>query len=129
MRVLILLDSLWIVALLVFGGLLYHEGARRAALKEDAARIRRELGLIEQALERAVESDPPPPGEGVPFEQLRDYFEGGPSRLREKGLDPFGHAYGPQRPGEPPGVPAASAERLREVAPPEFWAPYPAESP
>ncbi len=126
MRALVLLDGLWVVVMLVFGGLVYHEGAQRGALKEDAERIRRELGLIERALERAGDGSLTAPG-AIPFSTYGPHIESGPSRLREKGLDPLGNAYGPQPQGRPPFVPAASAEKLKAVAGPEFWNPYSVE--
>ena len=124
MRALIVLDGIWIAVLLVGAVFLYHEGAERGALREEAGRIRRELGLIERALERAEDAGEIPAGEKVPFSIYGRYLDGGGERLREKGLDPFGNAYGPQRPGGPLEVPAASAVRLGSVVDAEFWEPY-----
>ena len=129
MRAFILLDCLWIALLLGFGGYLYREGAGRAALREDAERIRKDLGYIQEALEDARQAESLPAGESVPFTVYGKYLENGSSRLREKGMDPLGNPYGNQHSSGPPRVPAASAESLKEVVGPDFWAPYSAMKP
>ena len=125
MRALVVLDSLWIVVLIAFGLVLFRDGARRAELRGEAERIHRELALVERAVERAGKEGRANGGGLLPFESYREFIDGGSKRLREKGIDSFGNPYGPQRPGQPPAVPAQSAERLREVVAPEFWEPYP----
>ncbi len=124
MRAFIFLDCVWIALLLGFSGYLYHEGSSRAALKEDAARIRKELASIQIALEKANREESLAVGESVPFSVYGKYLDEGSNRLREKGLDPLGNAYGNQPSVGAPRVPALSVERLRPVVGPDFWMPY-----
>lgn len=124
MRAFVILDGLWVGALFVFGGLVYHEGAERASLKANADTIRKDLAQIERAIGRWAERQSLPTHESVPFEVYAKYLEGGSSRLRKEGLDPLGNAYGVQTISGPPTVPAASVERLRDVVDRDFWEPY-----
>jgi prepilin-type N-terminal cleavage/methylation domain-containing protein len=103
---------------------LSYPGYKRSGLMEKAQTLKLELGQIEVALVQATRELQAPPGVWLTFDQYSKFLPPG-SRLQRTGLDPFGQAYGPQRVGSKPAVPAKASEALHGMLPDGFWGTFP----
>lgn len=95
------LDVLWIILLLCLAIFLSVRGIELVDRRDKADRLKRELALIDEAVERVAVEESLEPGDTVPFEQYSRFFEERVSkRVRLDGKDPFGGRYGEQVVGE-----------------------------
>ena len=113
-----------ILALVASFGYLLAAGARRAPVVDKARALKNDLEEIDRAI-REAEAAGKMPDDGVwdPEEfrpLLREKFQ----RIREKGVDPFGHAFAPVPHRGRPIVPPDTTRAVAGVIDDSFWSPF-----
>ena len=110
------LDVLWIILLLCLAIFLSVRGIELVDRRDKVDRLKRELALIDEAVERVAAEESLEPGEKVPFERYSRFLEERVSkRVRLDGKDPFGGRYGEQVVGEDAIPDPATVTRMGEL--------------
>lgn len=117
-------EWLAILGLAACFGYVLAEGARRAPVVDKARVLKNDLEEIDRAI-REAEAGGGRPEDGVwdPAEfrpLVREKFQ----RIREQGVDPFGHPFAPVPYQGRPMVPPATTLELAGVVHESFWSPF-----
>jgi len=113
-----------VVAIIALLAAIAVPGFLRARKSSQATRILNDLRMIDSAVDQYAIETNRKTGDVVKTTDWTAYLKSG-TVLYNTGLDLLGDAYGPQTVDTLPGVPKASFNGLSDVAPTEFWSPYP----
>jgi type II secretory pathway pseudopilin PulG len=89
-----------------------------------ARRVKADLITLNSAIEHYALDSGKTGGFQPTYADLRKYLDPGSDIYRRDGKDAFGDAYGPFVVGARPGVPQKTADRVVDVAGPDFWSPF-----
>jgi prepilin-type N-terminal cleavage/methylation domain-containing protein len=103
-------------------------GWLRARKRSQAGRIIADLVQLDHAVDEYAVDNGKTTGVNPSFDDLRSYVKTG-SQLYQTGSDLFGDAYGPFTVDSTVQVPLGAFASLSDVAPPDFWSPYPIQGP
>lgn len=113
-----------ILALLACFGYVLAAGARRAPVVDKARVLKNDLEEIDRAI-REAESAGQHPADGLwDPEEFRPLVREKFQRIREQGVDPFGHPFSPVPYQGRPMVPPATILELAGVVDDSFWRPF-----
>jgi prepilin-type N-terminal cleavage/methylation domain-containing protein len=119
-----LVEIMIVVAIIALLAAIAVPGFLRARKRSQATRILNDLRMIDSAVDQYAIETNRVTGNTVRTVDWTSYLKSG-TVLYNTGNDLLGHAYGQQTVDTLPGVPNASFAGLSDVAPPEFWSPYP----
>jgi prepilin-type N-terminal cleavage/methylation domain-containing protein len=119
-----LVEIMIVVAIIALLAAIAVPGFLRARKRSQATRILNDLRMIDSAIDQYAIETNQITGNPVAVGDWTAYVKSG-TVLYNTGNDLFGHAYGPQTVDTLPKVPALSYNGLSDVAPAEFWSPYP----
>jgi prepilin-type N-terminal cleavage/methylation domain-containing protein len=119
-----LVEIMIVVAIIALLAAIAVPGFLRARKRSQATRILNDLRMIDSAVDQYAIETNRKTGDVVKTTDWTAYLKSG-TVLYNTGLDLLGDAYGPQTVDTLPGVPKASFNGLSDVAPTEFWSPYP----
>ena len=109
------LDGLWILALLGLVVALSMHGIGLVEKRDIADRLKRELTMVAEAVEKLAVEKKLKVGDEVVFADYAPHLDrGAPKRLREEGKDQLGGEFGVQRVGEVPVADPDTVEALGE---------------
>jgi prepilin-type N-terminal cleavage/methylation domain-containing protein len=119
-----LVEIMIVVAIIALLAAIAVPGFLRARKRSQATRILNDLRMIDSAVDQYAIETNRTTGASVVIKDWTAYLKSG-TVLYNTGNDLFGNAYGPQTVDTLPKVPAESYAGLSDVAPAEFWSPYP----
>jgi prepilin-type N-terminal cleavage/methylation domain-containing protein len=119
-----LVEIMIVVAIIALLAAIAVPGFLRARKRSQATRILNDLRMIDSAVDQYAIETNRTTGNTVAVTDWTAYLKSG-TVLYNTGNDLLGHAYGPQTVDTLPKVPTASFTGLSDVAPAEFWSPYP----
>ncbi len=119
-----LVEIMIVVAIIALLAAIAVPGFLRARKRSQATRILNDLRMIDSAVDQYAIETNRVTGNTVAVADWTNYLKRG-TVLYNTGADLLGHVYGPQVVDTLPGVPSASFAGLSDVAPSEFWSPYP----
>ena len=119
-----LVEIMIVVAIIALLAAIAVPGFLRARKRSQASRIINDLRLIDAAVDQYAIENNKATGFQVPSTDWSKYLKAG-TNLYVTGKDILGNAYGDQKVDTLPKVPTASYTGLSDVAPAEFWSPYP----
>ena len=119
-----LVEIMIVVAIIALLAAIAVPGFLRARKRSQATRILNDLRMIDSAVDQYAIETNRVTGNPVAITDWTNYLKKG-TVLYNTGKDLLGNAYGAQVVDSLPGVPAASFAGLSDVAPSEFWSPYP----
>jgi prepilin-type N-terminal cleavage/methylation domain-containing protein len=119
-----LVEIMIVVAIIALLAAIAVPGFLRARKRSQATRILNDLRMIDSAVDQYAIETNRTTGNAVKTTDWTSYLKSG-TVLYNTGLDLLGHAYGGQTVDTLPGVPRTSFNGLSDVAPAEFWSPYP----
>jgi prepilin-type N-terminal cleavage/methylation domain-containing protein len=119
-----LVEIMIVVAIIALLAAIAVPGFLRARKRSQATRILNDLRMIDSAVDQYAIETNRVTGNVVAIKDWTNYLKSGTS-LYNTGNDLLGHSYGAQTVDTLPGVPNASFVGLSDVAPSEFWSPYP----
>ena len=119
-----LVEIMIVVAIIALLAAIAVPGFLRARKRSQASRIVNDLRLIDAAVDQYAIENNKKSGATVDFTAWKDYLKKG-SALYNTGKDLFGNDYGTQTVDSLPKVPSGAFSTLSDVAPIEFWSPYP----
>ncbi len=121
-----LVEIMIVVAIIALLAAIAVPGFLRARKRSQASKVLNDLRLIDSAVDQYAIENNKRAGEAVSVAAWTQYMKGG-TRLGTAGDHPSYGAYGPQSVDRLPRVPATAFTELSDVAPAEFWAPYPTQ--
>jgi prepilin-type N-terminal cleavage/methylation domain-containing protein len=119
-----LVEIMIVVAIIALLAAIAVPGFLRARKRSQATRILNDLRMIDSAVDQYAIETNRKTGDVVKVTDWTAYLKSG-TVLYNTGNDLLGDAYGPQTVDTLPGVPKNSFAGLSDVAPTEFWSPYP----
>src|SRR5947208_15816688 len=119
-----LVEIMIVVAIIALLAAIAVPGFLRARKRSQATRILNDLRMIDSAVDQYAIETNRVTGNPVAVIDWTNYLKRG-TVLYNTGNDLLGHPYGNQVVDTLPGVPSASFAGLSDVAPSEFWSPYP----
>jgi prepilin-type N-terminal cleavage/methylation domain-containing protein len=119
-----LVEIMIVVAIIALLAAIAVPGFLRARKRSQASRILNDLRMIDSAVDQYAIETNRSTGNVVGTVDWTNYLKKG-SVLYNTGKDLLGNAYGPQTVDSLPKVPANSFATLSDVAPADFWSPYP----
>ncbi len=119
-----LVEIMIVVAIIALLAAIAVPGFLRARKRSQATRILNDLRMIDSAVDQYAIETNRVTGNTVAVGDWTNYLKRG-TVLYNTGADLLGHAYGNQVVDTLPSVPSASFAGLSDVAPSEFWSPYP----
>ncbi len=119
-----LVEIMIVVAIIALLAAIAVPGFLRARKRSQATRILNDLRMIDSAVDQYAIETNRVTGNTVAVADWTNYLKKG-TVLYNTGNDLLGHAYGNQTVDTLPGVPNLSYAGLSDVAPAEFWSPYP----
>ena len=119
-----LVEIMIVVAIIALLAAIAVPGFLRARKRSQATRILNDLRMIDSAVDQYAIETNRVTGNTVAVADWTNYLKKG-TVLYNTGKDLLGNAYGAQTVDTLPGVPALSFAGLSDVAPSEFWSPYP----
>jgi prepilin-type N-terminal cleavage/methylation domain-containing protein len=119
-----LVEIMIVVAIIALLAAIAVPGFLRARKRSQATRILNDLRMIDSAVDQYAIETNRTTGASVIIKDWTAYLKSG-TVLYNTGNDLLGHAYGDQKVDTLPKVPSASFTGLSDVAPAEFWSPYP----
>src|SRR5882724_5386327 len=119
-----LVEIMIVVAIIALLAAIAVPGFLRARKRSQATRILNDLRMIDSAVDQYAIETNRTTGNSVIVKDWTAYLKSG-TVLYNTGNDLLGHAYGDQKVDTLPSVPSASYTGLSDVAPAEFWSPYP----
>jgi prepilin-type N-terminal cleavage/methylation domain-containing protein len=121
-----LVEIMIVVAIIALLAAIAVPGFLRARKRSQATRILNDLRMIDSAVDQYAIETNKSSGQQVLVPDWTNYLKHG-TALYNTGNDILGHAYGAQTVDALPKVPADSFAALSDVAPAEFWSPYPTQ--
>ena len=121
-----LVEIMIVVAIIALLAAIAVPGFLRARKRSQASKVLNDLRLIDSAVDQYAIENNKKAGETVFVAAWTQYMKGG-TVLGTTGTHPVYGAYGDQRVDSLPRVPASAFTDLSDVAPAEFWAPYPTQ--
>jgi hypothetical protein len=113
-----------ILGLVACFGFLLAAGAKRAPIVDKARTLKNDLEEIDRAI-REAESAGKSPDDGVwDPEEFRPLVREKYQRIREQGVDPFGHTFAPVPYHGRPIVPPETSRQLAGIIDDSFWSPF-----
>lgn len=123
-RAMTIWEWLAILGLVACFSYLLAAGAKRAPIIDKARALKNDLEEIDRAI-RQAEAAGQAPADGVwDPEEFRPLVREKFQRIRDEGLDPFGHAFAPVPFQGRPMVPPATTLALAGVVDDSFWSPF-----
>jgi len=119
-----LVEIMIVVAIIALLAAIAVPGFLRARKRSQATRILNDLRMIDSAVDQYAIENNQITGNPVAVGDWTAYLKSG-TVLYNTGADLLGNTYGPQTVDTLPKVPALSYAALSDVAPEEFWSPYP----
>jgi prepilin-type N-terminal cleavage/methylation domain-containing protein len=119
-----LVEIMIVVAIIALLAAIAVPGFLRARKRSQATRILNDLRMIDSAVDQYAIETNRTTGAVVAIKDWTAYLKSG-TVLYNTGNDLLGNAYGAQTVDTLPKVPTASFTGLSDVAPAEFWSPYP----
>ena len=119
-----LVEIMIVVAIIALLAAIAVPGFLRARKRSQATRILNDLRMIDSAIDQYAIETNQITGNPVAVGDWTAYVKSG-TVLYNTGADLLGNTYGPQTVDSLPKVPPASFAGLSDVAPAEFWSPYP----
>ena len=119
-----LVEIMIVVAIIALLAAIAVPGFLRARKRSQASKVLNDLRLIDSAVDQYAIENNKKAGDNVLVGQWTQYMKGG-TVLGTSGSHPVYGEYGPQSVDKLPKVPTAAFAELSDVAPAEFWAPYP----
>jgi prepilin-type N-terminal cleavage/methylation domain-containing protein len=119
-----LVEIMIVVAIIALLAAIAVPGFLRARKRSQASRILNDLRMIDSAVDQYAIETNRTTGFTVQVPDWTNYLKKG-SALYNTGKDLLGNDYGQQTVDSLPKVPANSFAALSDVAPAEFWSPYP----
>ncbi len=119
-----LVEIMIVVAIIALLAAIAVPGFLRARKRSQATRILNDLRMIDSAVDQYAIETNRVTGNPVNVSDWENYLKRG-TVLYNTGNDLLGHPYGAQVVDTLPGVPSTSFAGLSDVAPTEFWSPYP----
>ena len=119
-----LVEIMIVVAIIALLAAIAVPGFLRARKRSQASKVLNDLRLIDSAVDQYAIENNKKAGDTVTAAAWTQYMKGG-TLLGTKGEHPTYGAYGDQSVDRLPRVPSAAFAELSDVAPAEFWAPYP----
>ena len=121
-----LVEIMIVVAIIALLAAIAVPGFLRARKRSQASKVLNDLRLIDSAVDQYAIENNKRAGETVTVAAWTQYMKGG-TTLGTSGQHPTYGAYGDQRVDRLPRVPSQAFTDLSDVAPAEFWAPYPTQ--
>ena len=121
-----LVEIMIVVAIIALLAAIAVPGFLRARKRSQATRILNDLRMIDSAVDQYAIETNRVTGNPVAIKDWTAYLKSG-TVLYNTGADLLGNAYGAQIVDTLPKVPANSFAGLSDVAPAEFWSPYPTQ--
>jgi prepilin-type N-terminal cleavage/methylation domain-containing protein len=121
-----LVEIMIVVAIIALLAAIAVPGFLRARKRSQATRILNDLRMIDSAVDQYAIETNRITGAQVAVKDWTSYLKSG-TVLYNTGNDLLGNAYNAQVVDTLPKVPAASYAGLSDVAPAEFWSPYPTQ--
>ncbi len=119
-----LVEIMIVVAIIALLAAIAVPGFLRARKRSQASRILNDLRLIDAAVDQYAIETNKSTGSDCIIKDWTAYLKSGTS-LYNTGADLFGNTYDPQKVDTLPYVPTGAFNSLSDVAPAEFWSPYP----
>jgi prepilin-type N-terminal cleavage/methylation domain-containing protein len=121
-----LVEIMIVVAIIALLAAIAVPGFLRARKRSQATRILNDLRMIDSAVDQYAIETNRVTGNTVAVTDWTAYLKSG-TVLYNTGKDLLGNTYGQQTVDSLPKVPANSYAGLSDVAPAEFWSPYPTQ--
>ncbi len=121
-----LVEIMIVVAIIGILAAIAVPGFLRARKRSQASKVLNDLRLIDSAVDQYAIENNKKAGETVTVAQWTQYMKGG-TALYKTGSHPIYNSYGDQAVDKLPKVPTQAFTDLSDVAPAEFWAPYPTQ--
>jgi prepilin-type N-terminal cleavage/methylation domain-containing protein len=121
-----LVEIMIVVAIIALLAAIAVPGFLRARKRSQATRILNDLRMIDSAVDQYAIETNRVTGNTVAVGDWTAYLKSG-TVLYNTGKDLLGNTYGQQTVDSLPKVPANSYAGLSDVAPAEFWSPYPTQ--
>ena len=121
-----LVEIMIVVAIIALLAAIAVPGFLRARKRSQASKVLNDLRLIDSAVDQYAIENNKKAGDTVTVAQWTQYMKGGTS-LYNTGQHPIYGTYGGQSVDRLPRVPTQAFNDLSDVAPAEFWAPYPTQ--
>jgi len=119
-----LVEIMIVVAIIALLAAIAVPGFLRARKRSQATKILNDLRMIDAAVDQYAIETGRKTGDNVGVPDWTNYVKKDTS-LFLTGNDLFGDTYGDQTVDSLPGVPSSAWDSLSDVAPAEFWSPYP----
>src|SRR5437588_242748 len=119
-----LVEIMIVVAIIALLAAIAVPGSLRARKRSQASRILNDLRMIDSAVDQYAIETGRTTGATVAVADWTNYVKKN-AILYNTGNDLFGNAYGIQLVDTLPEVPTEAFNTLSDVAPTEFWSPYP----
>ena len=119
-----LVEIMIVVAIIALLAAIAVPGFLRARKRSQATKILNDLRMIDAAVDQYAIETGRKTGDAATVTDWTNYVKKD-TILYTTGNDLFGDAYGDQVVDTLPGVPASAWDTLSDVAPTEFWSPYP----
>ena len=119
-----LVEIMIVVAIIALLAAIAVPGFLRARKRSQATRILNDLRMIDSAVDQYAIETNRVTGNTVGVKDWTAYLKSG-TVLYNTGADLLGNTYGTQTVDSLPKVPVSSFSGLSDVAPAEFWSPYP----
>jgi prepilin-type N-terminal cleavage/methylation domain-containing protein len=119
-----LVEIMIVVAIIALLAAIAVPGFLRARKRSQASKILNDLRMIDGAVDQYAIETGRKSGDTVNVTDWTSYLKKN-TKLFATGQDLFGDDYGAQVVDTLPQVPAAAFNTLSDVAPAEFWSPYP----
>jgi prepilin-type N-terminal cleavage/methylation domain-containing protein len=119
-----LVEIMIVVAIIALLAAIAVPGFLRARKRSQASKIINDLRMIDAAVDQYAIETSRKTGDPVAVADWTAYVKRG-TALYNTGLNLLGHDYGDQTVDSLPGVPQDTYDALSDVAPAEFWSPYP----
>ena len=119
-----LVEIMIVVAIIALLAAIAVPGFLRARKRSQATKILNDLRMIDSAVDQYAIETAKKTGDTVNTVDWTNYVKKD-TLLFNSGQDVLGDGYGPQVVDTLPAVPPAAYDSLSDVAPIEFWSPYP----
>jgi prepilin-type N-terminal cleavage/methylation domain-containing protein len=122
-----LVEIMIVVAIIALLAAIAVPGFLRARKRSQASKVINDLRLITAAVDQYAIENHKVTGNAVDVDDWKKYLKAD-TELYNTGANLFGHAYPAQVVDTMPAVPLETFNALSDVAPAEFWSPYPVAS-
>jgi prepilin-type N-terminal cleavage/methylation domain-containing protein len=124
-----LVEIMIVVAIIALLAAIAVPNFLRARKRSQATRVLEDLRMLDAALDQYAIENNKPSDVTVPFAALKDYLKTGSTLYNAAGTgtdpkDMFGNSYGTFKVDSIPKVSSDTFDKLKDVAPAEFWSPY-----